>query len=523
MPPGIFLKIRRFYGTIHTTGLKPGHTSGMKTEEAAQRSSAAEKEYIQVDADGSGRWLMQLGAAAISGGDAKSGTVLDLLILLLLILLNAAFASSEMAVIRLNDNKVRLMAEEGDKRSRRLVRFLDRPTHFLSTIQVGITFGGFFASAIAASRFAAPLTEALDPTSSIPALGTVIMLAITAVLSFVSLVFGELVPKRIAMHSPDTVLKYTLGLLRFTSAILRPFVWLLTGSTNLILKIFGIRSDENDPEVTEEEIRMMVNVGREKGSIHEDEKEMIENIFELNDTQVSEIMTHRTNVTALSIDASFEEVMDLVAGEKFTRIPVYRDSIDNIIGILHIKDLLLLAIRGLEGPFGLAGLVHEPFFIPETRTIDSAFRDMQKAHAQFAVVIDEYGGTAGIITMEDLLEEIVGNIQDEYDEEPEEIVRVNDNTFLVDGQTGLDEIADATGVKMPEDGDYDTVAGLMIDLLGRIPDEDERPEAVYANLTLAVSRMDDRRISEIRITVNPAESEGEAGQKDAESHDADNS
>ncbi len=474
-----------------------------------------------MDADSSSRMLMQIGNVAIMDGDAKLSLLLNIFVLFLLILFNAAFASTEMAVIKLNDNKVRIMAEEGDKKSRILLRFLDKPTHFLSTIQVGITFAGYFASAIAASNFATPLTAFIDPASKIPALGTLIMIGITAILSYISLVFGELVPKRIAMHSPENVLKYTLGLLVFVAAALKPFVYFLTFSTNLILRIFGINSDETDRTVTEEEIRMMVNVGREKGSIHEDEKEMIENIFELNDTQVSEIMTHRTNVTALDADSSFDEVLSLAVSEKFTRIPVYKDSIDNIIGILHSKDLLTLAIEGLKEPFRLENMIREPFIVPETKTIDSAFRDMQKAHAQFAVVIDEYGGTAGIITMEDLLEEIVGNMQDEYDEEPEEIVRIDENTLLVDGQTGLDEIAEAIGVKMPEDGDYDTIAGLMIDLLGRIPDEDERPEVVFSNITLTVSKMDDKRISEIRITVNPPDTEdNDEQQKDSGNHDA---
>ena len=468
-----------------------------------------------MDADSSDRLLSLIGNAEISAGDTNLRLILNIIVLLLLVFFNAAFAASEIAVITLNDNKVRLLAEEGDRRAQRILKFMEKPTNFLSTIQVGITFGGFFASALAASKFAVPLTESIRPVIDFPGLSTIIMILVTALLSYLSLVFGELVPKRIAMHSPDGVLKYTLGLLIFVGTILKPFVCFLTFSASVVLKLFGISADEHDRTVTEEEIRMMVNVGRETGTIHEDEKEMIENIFELNDTQVSEIMTHRTNVVALDIESTFEEVLAVTVNEKFTRIPVYKDSIDNIVGILHSKDLLTLAVEGLKGPFKLEDMIREPYMLPETKMIDIAFREMQLARVQIAVVIDEYGGTAGIITMEDLLEEIVGNMQDEYDEEPEEIVRIDDNTLVVDGFTSLDEISDELNVKLPEDRDYDTIAGLVLDLLGRIPDEDEHPEVSYFNLKFTVCKMEDKRISEIKINIMPPEhSEKENGSED---------
>lgn len=440
-------------------------------------------------------------AAQVS--DMDINILYSLVILFLLILFNAAYAASEMAVITLNDAKVRRMAEEGDKNSKKIIKFMDHPTRFLSTIQVGITFAGFFASAFAADRFAGPLTKAIDPDGNMPWLITVSVIFITIILSYFSLVFGELVPKRVAMRSPYTVIKYTIGLLTVTAAGLRPFVFFLTFSTNLILRIIGINPEEHEKTVTEEEIRMMVDVGRETGTIHENEKEMIENIFEFNDTQVSEIMTHRTNIVSLDSEADFQEVLEIAVNEQFTRIPVYKDSIDNIIGILLIKDLLSIAVRGLEQPFSLEKIIREPFFVPDTKTIDETFHEMQKARVQIAIVIDEYGGTAGIITMEDLLEEIVGNMQDEYDEESEEIVRQDDNTLIVDGMTGLDEIADELGIKIPVDHDYDTIAGMVIDLLGRIPDEDEHPEVIFENVNFTVLEMEDKRISKIRVTILP--------------------
>lgn len=455
-----------------------------------------------MDADSSNLIWMQIGNATTQTNEATLGIIFNLIILLLLILFNAAYAASEMAVITLNDNKVRKMAEDGDKQSKRIVKFMDHPTRFLSTIQVGITFAGFFASAFAADKFAAPLTMAIDPNNKLPWLGTISVVFITIILACLSLLYGELVPKRIAMRSPYGVLKYTLGLLTFTAALLRPFVYFLTFTTNLSLRIIGINPEEHEKTVTEEEIRMMVDVGRESGSIHENEKEMIENIFEFNDTQVSEIMTHRTHVVSLESKSDFQEVLAVAVNEKFTRIPVYRDSIDNIIGILHIKDLLALAIEGMEQPFNLENMIREPFIVPETKTIDEAFHEMQKEHEQIAVVIDEYGGTAGIITMEDLLEEIVGNMQDEYDEEDEEIVRQDENTLIVDGMTSLDEISDELDIELPQDRDYDTIAGMVIDLLGRIPDEDEHPEITFSHMTFSVLEMEEKRISKIKITRN---------------------
>jgi len=460
-----------------------------------------------VDADSGTRLWIQIGNAATQLNESRLIIVFNIIILLLLIFFNAAYAASEMAVITLNDNKVRKMAEEGDKNSRKILKFIDHPTRFLSTIQVGITFAGFFASAFAAGQFAAPLTAAIDPGGTMPWLGTVSVIVITMALSFFSLVYGELVPKRIAMRSPYTVIKYTIGLLTFTSALLRPFVYFLTFATNLSLRIIGINPEEHEKTVTEEEIRMMVDVGRESGSIHENEKEMIENIFEFNDTQVSEIMTHRTHIVSLDSKADFQEVLAIAVNEKFTRIPVYRESIDNIIGILHIKDLLSIAVEGLEQPFNLEKMIREPFIVPETKTIDETFHEMQKEHEQIAVVIDEYGGTAGIITMEDLLEEIVGNMQDEYDEEDDEIIRQDEDTLIVDGMTSLDEISDALEIDLPQDRDYDTIAGMVIDLLGRIPDEDEHPEVNFYRMTFTVLEMEEKRIAKIKITINHPENE----------------
>ena len=455
--------------------------------------------------------IRSLAQASIPLKNASSPFI-DILIIIVLIFINAFFSASEIAVISLNDNVVRRQAEEGDRLARRLIRLIDNPSGFLATIQVGVTLAGFLSSAFAADKFASRLYALLDPAGNFPSIYTVSVVAVTLILAFFSLTLGELVPKRIAQSNPEKMARSIAGIIVGVGAVLRPFILLLTFTTNLVLKLVGIDPKKNERSVTEEEIRIMVDVGRESGAIHAAEKEMIENIFELNDKEVSEIMTHRTNVVSLDVDADFNEVLEVAIQEKYTRIPVFEENIDNIIGILHIKDLLLIATEEQKRPFSLRDILRPATFVPESKQVDSLFREMQRDHAQMAVVIDEYGGTAGIVSLEDIIEEIVGNLQDEYDEEEAEIERRDETTFVVDGQTALDDVAAAVGVNMPED-DYDTLAGLVVGLLDRIPDEGEQPEIAFHNLIFKVLEMDDRRVSKIQITVRPENPEG-SGESD---------
>ena len=426
--------------------------------------------------------------------------ILDLLVLALLILINAFFSATEIAIISLNDNKIKKMAEDGDKIASKLVRLISQPSRFLATIQVGVTLAGFLSSAFAADRFASriPLLIGLDT----PTVRTISVVAVTLILSYFSLVLGELVPKRAAQSNPEKFSNRVAGIISALSVILRPFVALLAFSTNLVLRLLGIDPNKNDRTVTEEEIRMMVDVGRESGNIQSEEKQMIENIFEFNDKEVSEIMTHRTNIVSLDVESDYAEVLEVAVHEKYTRIPVYEESIDNIIGILHIKDLLYHAAEGLKQPFTLRDMIRPPYVVPESKNIDTLFRDMQRDHVQLAVVIDEYGGTAGIVTIEDLLEEIVGSMQDEYDEEEQAIVKKDENTYLIAGITPLDEVAEVVGQEFPDE-DYDTLAGLAICLLGRIPEVNEHPEVEFRNLHLKILEMDDNRVSKIQLTIMP--------------------
>ena len=437
-------------------------------------------------------------SAVAQPGSSSSFVIIDLLILAVLILINAFFSATEIAVISLNDNKIRRKAEDGDKIARQLIKLITEPGSFLATIQVGVTLAGFLSSAFAADRFANRLYIMIG--LDVPVIKNISVIVVTVILAYFSLVLGELVPKRVAQNNPEKFANRVVGIITALGFILRPFIILLTFSTNVVLRLLRIDPTKTDRSVTEEEIRMMVDVGRESGNIHAAEKEMIENIFEFNDTTVSEVMTHRTNIVSLDVDSDYAEVLEVAVHEKYTRIPVYEDNIDNIIGILHIKDLLYHAAEGLSQPFSLRNMIRPPYIVPESKNVDALFREMQRDRIQLAVVIDEYGGTAGIITIEDLLEEIVGNMQDEYDEEEQEIIQKDQYTFIVSGMAPLDEVSEAVGLELPDD-DFDTLAGLVISLLGRIPDEDEYPEVRFSNLHLKVLEMDEKRVSKVQMTI----------------------
>lgn len=428
---------------------------------------------------------------------------IDLGILLLLIFVNGFFSASELAIVSLNDNLIKKKAEEGDEKASTLLKLTENPSEFLATVQVGVTLAGFLSSAFAADKFAHRLSLFIAPQGAYAFVKPTTLVVLTLILSYFSLVFGELVPKRLAMRNPELLARRFLPIILFFDRVLRPVTRFLGFSTNLILKVLGVKVDRAETSVTEEEIRMMIDVGQEEGSIHDSEKEMIENIFDFNDKEVSEIMTHRTKVTALEISASLEEVMQVLHEEKFSRLPVYEDSLDNIVGILNIKDVLSYMIDSHKKEFHLKDLIRAPYVTPESKSIDSLFREMQKSRAQIAVVIDEYGGTAGIVTVEDLLEEIVGNILDEYDEEVPNIVPLDEekNTYLVNGLCETLELERyfSDVVLLRDEEDFDTVAGLVLDLLERIPEADEHPVVRLRNMEFEVFEMDEKRIAKLKF------------------------
>ncbi|MBT2680676.1 HlyC/CorC family transporter [Bacillus sp. ISL-35] len=430
----------------------------------------------------------------------------EIVVLLILIVLNAFFAASEIALISLNDNKIKLMAESGDKKAKMLDNLTSEPSRFLATIQIGITLAGFLASAFAAESFAgrmAALLNELGVPLSQSMLELVSVITITLMLSYFTLVLGELVPKRLALQKAEPIAMFAAAPLTILSKVSSPFVKLLTLSTNGIVRLFGVDPNADEENVTEEEIRMMVDVGREKGTIQDSEKMMINNIFEFDNKTVSDIMTHRTNIVALSADTSLKETVQIVNREKYTRMPVYEGSIDQIIGILHTKDLIPFIECADQEEFDLRGMLREPSFILESMRLDQLFKVMQKSNIHMAVAIDEYGGTDGIVTIEDLIEEIVGNIFDEYDE-PEldiaEIEQVDTNQYSMDGTLNLYEVEEVLKVELPSE-DYDTLSRFVLGQLGFIPGQDERPEVEYKDIVFSVAEMDDRRIARVNVRI----------------------
>lgn len=427
----------------------------------------------------------------------------DILFLMALVVLNAFFAASEIALISLNDNKIKVMAEEGDKKARVLQNLLGEPSRFLATIQIGITLAGFLASAFASESFADPLVEFLLAAGlPLPEAGlkTAAVFVITIILSYFTLVLGELVPKRLAMNKAESIAWFVANPLRALSVIALPFVKLLTASTNFFIRLFGVDPHAEGGQVTEEEIRMMVDVGEEKGAIHESEKVMINNIFEFNNKTVAEVMTHRTDIAALPVGAGLEEVIAFIKEEKYSRIPVYEDTIDNIIGVMHTKYLIEYLAQGKDqGAFYLSDFIRQPYFVPESKRTDVLFRELQQNKTHLAVIIDEYGGTAGIVTLEDLIEEIVGNIFDEDDEIEKEIEKLDEATFMINGATSLDTVEDYLNVELPT-AEYETLSGFVIGQLGRIPENNEdNPTVEYNGLVFKVERVDEKRVAKVKV------------------------
>lgn len=426
-----------------------------------------------------------------------------LILLGFLVALNAFFAASEIALISLNDNKIKVMAESGHKKAIILRDLLGEPSRFLATIQIGITLAGFFASAFAAESFSSELVafiKSLGIQVPDPVLNTIALIAITIILSYFTLVLGELVPKRLAMQKAESISMAVAKPLHMLSVLTSPFVRFLTVSTNFIVRLFGIDPDKEDKVVTEEEIRMMVDVGEEKGTIDESEKEMINNIFEFNNKTVTNVMTHRTDILALPVEASLTEVTDFINREKYSRIPVYEDSIDNIVGILHAKDIFrYVTLDGNAESFNLNHLIRRPYFVPTSKRIDILLKELQLEKTHMAVIFDEYGGTEGIATLEDLIEEIVGNIFDEDDEVEKDIDEIGEDSYLINGAVSLDAVKERLHVELPVD-DYDTLGGFVIGQLGHMPQKDENPAITYDDWTFTVTEVDEKRITKIKIS-----------------------
>lgn len=430
----------------------------------------------------------------------------QIVILVILILLNAYFAATEIAFISLNDAKIEKEAKEGNKKAKNIIKMLKSPSKFLATIQIGITFAGFLSSAFASEAFAdklAPLLNLYIPFIGVETWKGISIVIITIILSFFTLVFGELVPKRLAMKYYEKIAYATIGTIKNISIITAPFVKLLTASTNIVSKIFGVEESEEEI-ITEEEIKMMISEGEEKGTIEKEEKQLLNNVFEFNDIIVSEAMTPRTDMYSININDDIKKLLDEIDEFKYSRIPVYDEDIDDIKGILYLKDIIK-PLKDNE-KIDIKKLMREPYFVPESKEIDELFKEMKTNKIHMAIVIDEYGGTAGVITMEDIIEEILGNILDEYDDEEIEVKQIDDNTYILSGSLTSYDLRKMFGVELP-DGDYETLSGYLIEKLGRIPENDEHPIIEGEKLTYKIEEVEDKRIKYVKVCKNLNEHE----------------
>ena len=444
--------------------------------------------------------------------DTDPGSIIfKIVTLFALIFVNAFFSMSEMAIVTLNDNKIDKMASEGNKKAKQIKKLTENTSSFLSTIQIGVTLAGFLTSATAAQSFAEMLSSAIAKTPVVDVIPIGIIsgfstVVITLIMSYFSLVLGELVPKKIAMSKPEKMAFMAAPILVFVAKITKPVVKFLALSTNGVLRLIGIDPHADEEVVTEEEIRMMVDVGGEKGVIEDAQIEMINNIFEFDDIDVADIMTHRTDMICIDDDEPLSEAVKLSIENGFSRIPVFEEDPDDIVGVVYVKDFLQYVGTNLPEKMTVKDMMRPAYYVPETKRCGELFTEMTEKRVQMAVVVDEYGGTAGIVTLEDLLESIVGNIQDEYDQEDEEISIINDTTFEVDGITNIEEVEECTGKTFPE-GDYDTIGGYIISVLGFLPQDGEMNEVQFQNVKFTVLNVEERRIGKVKVEILPEDKE----------------
>jgi putative hemolysin len=423
----------------------------------------------------------------------------QIVILIVLIGINAFFAAAEISIISLREITLEKKASEGDRKAKQLLDIINEPSKFLATIQVGITLAGFFTSASAAvglSKFLEGLLLYTNNAFLVKFASTISFVFTTVLISFLSLLFGELIPKRLALKRSETIASKSVGVIKIIDIIAKPLVTALTVTTNFFVNLLSDTEKEDEDQITEEEIRMMINVGEERGIFRKAETDMINSIFQFDDTTVSDVMTPRPDMVTLDTGSSFAETLKVIIDEKYSRIPVYEDNIDNIIGILYTKDIIdYMAFNSEKEQFNLKDFIKEPYFVTEYLKIDMLLSEMQKKSMHISIVIDEYGSTAGLITIEDMLEEIVGNIYDEYDEKEEEIAVKGENEFEVDAGINMTELNELLEYNYPEN--YDTVSGLILDYLGRFPKKGE--SIVIGDYKFTILEINKKRIMKILV------------------------
>ena len=429
---------------------------------------------------------------------SEGSLLLQFIVIIVLTGINAFFSGAEMSIVSVNKNKIKVMVEEGDKKAILLDNLLKEPSKFLSTIQVGITLASFFASASAATGLSQFLSVFLNKMK-VPYSAQLSMIIVTFLLSYVTLVFGELIPKRVALRSSEKMALSSIGVIVFISKIFSPFVKFLTFSTNVVLTLLKLKEDNIEEKVSKEELRSLVEVGREHGIINEVEKEMIENIIVFDEKIAREIMIPRTKVFLIDRNTTIEELFETKEVGKYSRIPVYEEEADNIVGILLTKDLMMEAYKkGFEN-INISEMVQEAYFVPETKNVNELFNEMQLEKKHIAILIDEYGGFSGIVTLEDLIEEVMGNIADEYDDEDLSIRQLSPNKYLISGDVSLNDLNDAFHIEL-ESKYYDTLSGLLIEKLGYIPEDDEKISPITIDgIEFKPQRVRDKKIEKIIV------------------------
>ena len=438
-----------------------------------------------------------------------STIISQLLLQVVFILVNAFFAATEIAVVSLNSAKLRKLEEEGDPKAPQLLKLVEAPSAFLSTIQIAITLAGFLGSAFAADNFSEYLVDWIHNGlgfTSIPlnVLDTISVVIVTLILAYFNLIFGELVPKRIAMQKSLEMAKLSCGVVSGIAKVVKPVIWFLSFSTNTVLRLLHMKVEAEEEKVTEEEIRMMLDLGGQSGTIDQEEQEWIENVFQFDDISVKEAMTITADIEAFSVEATDEEILQTFRYTGLSRFPVYDYDINDFVGILYTRDFLI--DRMSEQHTDLKTLARSAYFVPDTIHADDLFQDMQKKKIHIAIVVDEYGQTAGIITIEDLLEEIVGNIYDEYDPvEAPDIEKLGDNLWRVTGSTYIEDLAEALDIELPDNEDYDTVGGMVFSCLNWIPEDGSQFDVQVNGLNIHVEEIEDRRIEKALIRKLPPE------------------
>ena len=430
---------------------------------------------------------------------APNNIMAQFILIGILTLINAFFASAQMAIVSLNKNKIKHLAEEGNKKAQLLVKLIEEPTKFLSTIQIGITLAGFLSSASAATGISNNFAGYLN-NFNVPYSQQIALASITIALSYIMLVFGEAFPKRIALQKSEAIAMFSVVPIIYISKLVAPFVWLLSASTNVLVKITGLSSKKIEEKLSKEEIKSLIAVGQERGAINETAKKMINNIIEFDDKSATEVMTPRTEVFLIDINDPVTQFLDELLEGKYSRVPVYDGDVDNIIGILHMKDFIIEArTNGFEN-VNIKNILHSPYLVNESKNIDELFRELKKAKNHMAVLIDEYGGFSGIVTTKDLIEEVMGNIDDEYDYDEPDIIKVDNNTYIVDGLLSIDDLNDNLDLNLVSEN-YNTIGGFLVSLMGCIPKNNENKTIEYENVIFKIEEVKERRIGKIKICI----------------------